>query len=211
VPLPRFEKLELDRRERLLATAAEEFAAHGFDGASLSRIAEAAGFSKPALYYYFADKADLYGAAISEAWRVFLPDQPLDLEALDAASYWPELKRLHEVTLEKCREKPWLVAASRLIYHPEDAGRAAPVLEELGRKAHALRTKVLRRGRALGVVRRDLPEDLVLAVLKEADQAADHWLLDHWEELTPAERETLSLKVFDIARAILSPAPEDGP
>jgi TetR/AcrR family transcriptional regulator len=47
-------------RERLLAAAAEEFAARGFAGASIDRIAAAAGLNKAMIYYHFASKADLY-------------------------------------------------------------------------------------------------------------------------------------------------------
>jgi AcrR family transcriptional regulator len=47
-------------RERLLAAAAAEFAARGFDGAKVDRIAARAGINKAMLYYHFEDKAALY-------------------------------------------------------------------------------------------------------------------------------------------------------
>jgi AcrR family transcriptional regulator len=47
-------------RERLLAAAAREFAARGFAGANVDRIAGAAGVNKAMLYYHFASKAALY-------------------------------------------------------------------------------------------------------------------------------------------------------
>lgn len=39
------------------------FAAHGFRGASMADIAEAAGVSRPALYQYFENHADVFRAA----------------------------------------------------------------------------------------------------------------------------------------------------
>jgi TetR/AcrR family transcriptional regulator len=47
-------------RGRLLAAAATEFAARGFDGATVDRIAAAARANKALVYYYFKSKAGLY-------------------------------------------------------------------------------------------------------------------------------------------------------
>ena len=47
-------------RDRLLAAAAAEFAARGFDGAKVDRIAARARVNKAMLYYHFAGKAALY-------------------------------------------------------------------------------------------------------------------------------------------------------
>jgi AcrR family transcriptional regulator len=47
-------------RARLLAAGAAEFAARGFAGANIDRIAAAAGLTKAMIYYHFRSKADLY-------------------------------------------------------------------------------------------------------------------------------------------------------
>jgi AcrR family transcriptional regulator len=49
-----------DSRLRLLEAAAKEFAALGFDGAKVDRIAARARLNKAMLYYHFANKAALY-------------------------------------------------------------------------------------------------------------------------------------------------------
>lgn len=46
--------------ERLLAAAAHEFAAHGYGGARMDRIAARARANKAMLYYHFGGKQDLY-------------------------------------------------------------------------------------------------------------------------------------------------------
>ena len=51
---------EAGTRERLLAAAAGEFAARGFAGASVDRIALNARVNKAMIYYHFASKAALY-------------------------------------------------------------------------------------------------------------------------------------------------------
>jgi TetR/AcrR family transcriptional regulator len=47
-------------RDRLLAAATAEFAARGFDGAKVDRIAARARINKAMLYYHFGSKAALY-------------------------------------------------------------------------------------------------------------------------------------------------------
>ena len=51
-------------RERLLDAAEAAFAAEGFGGASLDRIADAAGLTRGAIYSNYSDKADLFAAVL---------------------------------------------------------------------------------------------------------------------------------------------------
>ena len=53
-------------RTRLFDAAAEEFAARGYDGAKVDRIAERAGVNKAMIYYHFTDKAALYRAVVGD-------------------------------------------------------------------------------------------------------------------------------------------------
>jgi AcrR family transcriptional regulator len=56
-------------RERLLAAAAIEFAARGFDGTKVDRIATRARVNKAMLYYHFENKADLYRAILRDLFQ----------------------------------------------------------------------------------------------------------------------------------------------
>jgi len=53
-------------RERLFAAAAAEFAARGFAGANVDRIARAARVNKAMIYYHFGSKAALYQEILGE-------------------------------------------------------------------------------------------------------------------------------------------------
>lgn len=58
---------EIPSRERILAAARSEFAAHGFAGARVDRMAAAAGLNKERLYAYFGGKRGLFVAAVAAA------------------------------------------------------------------------------------------------------------------------------------------------
>ena len=61
--------LEAGSRERLFAAAAAEFAARGFAGANVDRIARAAGVNKAMIYYHFKSKAALYQEILGEMFH----------------------------------------------------------------------------------------------------------------------------------------------
>jgi TetR/AcrR family transcriptional regulator len=48
----------------VLRAASSVFASHGFDGASMSRIAEASSTAQPLLHYHFGSKEDLWKACV---------------------------------------------------------------------------------------------------------------------------------------------------
>jgi AcrR family transcriptional regulator len=205
VPLSRFEKLDAQKRRRLLQAAAQEFASEGFEKASLGRIAEGAGVSKPALYYYFEDKADLYVTVVGAAWEGLAPESQIDLARLGADEFWPALRRLVDANIERCRAEPWLVTVWKLAFHPPRESRAAGAVAELFTGARDFLRRLVRRGQELGVVRNDLPDDLLMAMLTSADHAADHWLVEHWDSLGHAEIERLTRLIFESIRGLLSP------
>jgi AcrR family transcriptional regulator len=51
------------RIDEILRASIPVFAARGYRRTSMANIADAAGVSRPALYQYFTDRADLFGAA----------------------------------------------------------------------------------------------------------------------------------------------------
>jgi TetR/AcrR family transcriptional regulator len=61
----------LDTRTKILEVAETEFAAEGFAGAHLQKIAEQVGVRKTALYYYFDSKSALYTAVLAAMLEEF--------------------------------------------------------------------------------------------------------------------------------------------
>jgi TetR/AcrR family transcriptional regulator len=75
-------------RERLLAAAAGEFAARGFDGAKVDRIARRARVNKAMVYYHFRNKLALYREVLRTLFHEVAerveaarqPDEPPDAQ-----------------------------------------------------------------------------------------------------------------------------------
>jgi len=62
---------EQQKREDIFLAAATLFANKGYAGTSVREIVEAAGVTKPTLYYYFKNKEDLYIKLMDEAMATF--------------------------------------------------------------------------------------------------------------------------------------------
>jgi TetR/AcrR family transcriptional regulator len=74
-------RIQRAKTEAILAAALDVFSTHGFRGATLDQIAEAAGISKPNLLYYFASKDAVHRILLERLLDTWLSP----LRAFDAA------------------------------------------------------------------------------------------------------------------------------
>ncbi|WP_407351780.1 TetR/AcrR family transcriptional regulator [Luteimonas sp. R10] len=205
MPRPRFLKLDETRREQVLETAGEEFAAHGYDQASLNRIIERLGLSKGQFYYYFDDKIDLFQAVMDWAWALGVPEEIGDFSHLQADTFWPTLERLSERSRALLRERPWYVGVWRPLYHPPADERAQRIAQEKIEQINAIRRTFMRHGQKIGCIRSDMPEDLLLAAIFGLRGALDRWFVDHWDELSAEQKDTLPRLMLDMFRRMFEP------
>ena len=64
-----FEDIRKSSRDKILSVALELFATNGFQGASVSKIAEKANISKGLMYNYFKSKEELLEAVVMEGFN----------------------------------------------------------------------------------------------------------------------------------------------
>lgn len=204
---PRFANLDVDTRFRILETAAEEFAARGFEGVSLNQLIDRLEMSKGSFYYYFDDKADLFTTVADLAWAIVLPVEQLDLEGFNAENYWTTLEALMQEARSRVRANPWLVGFTRLMYDPPEISGVRDAMAEKFNEARQWQAELVRRGQDFGTVRADLPVELLQALLVGADEAGDRWFVNNWDGLEEQEVERLFQEVFAIFRRMLEPPP----
>src|SRR5579859_567492 len=149
MPFPRFHKLPLKKRERLMEAAAQEFAAYGYDDASLNRILETVQMSKGAAYYYFEDKLDLFFTVIRYCIERVKLDLKLDLATLTAETFWPTFAELHRQPLLRSYEQPWLFSAVRAAEYLPPAALEREPLATFARQVRAWMMNLVKRGQEL--------------------------------------------------------------
>ena len=69
-----------DTRQRVLAAALEVFAERGYHAATIEEIAERAGMTKGAVYYWFRDKVDLASDLQADLWTTIADEAQRYLE-----------------------------------------------------------------------------------------------------------------------------------
>jgi TetR/AcrR family transcriptional regulator len=65
-------RIQQRNRRKILDAALEVFSAHGFGGATLDQIAEAAGLSKPNILYYFTGKEEIHLTLLNQLMETWL-------------------------------------------------------------------------------------------------------------------------------------------
>ena len=103
-PSPRT-RIQARNREVILAAALDVFAAQGFRGATLDRIARAAALSKPNLLYYFPTKEAIYQTLLEGLLRTWLdPLRAMDPGGDPLAEILTYLRRKLELSRDYPRE-----------------------------------------------------------------------------------------------------------
>jgi hypothetical protein len=78
-------------------------------------------------------------------------------------------------------------------------------MEALWASAEGLLIQLIERGRELGVIRDDLPDDLLQGLLVAVDVAHDRWLFAHWDSLSPADIDAAAERIAGVLRRLFEP------
>jgi AcrR family transcriptional regulator len=104
----------VSRREQILETAAELFAAKGFHGVSVGEIGRACGISGPALYKHFSSKDAVLAAMLVGISELLLEEGRVRVaragdarEALESLVAWHIDFALHHRTLIVVQDRDW--------------------------------------------------------------------------------------------------------
>jgi TetR/AcrR family transcriptional regulator len=162
-------RIQQEKREIILDAALEVFSAHGFRGATIDQIAEAAAMSKPNLLYYFRSKEDIHRTLLHRLLDMWLaPLRDMD-EAGDPIS---ELRSYIRSKIEMARDYP---RESRLFANEMLQG-APRILEILTGELKPLvdeKAKVLRGWMRQGKLAKVDPYHLIFALWATTQHYAD--------------------------------------
>ncbi|MEP7241352.1 MAG: TetR family transcriptional regulator C-terminal domain-containing protein [Devosia sp.] len=106
-PVPNKERpqtrIQREKQDVILNAALDVFSLHGYRGATIDQIAEAAGMSKPNLLYYFASKQEIHRRLLGDMLDLWLDP----LRELDAdGDPIPELRSYIRRKIEMARDFP---------------------------------------------------------------------------------------------------------
>jgi AcrR family transcriptional regulator len=142
-------------RQEILDVALSEFARNGYSGARVDEIAARTRTTKRMLYYYFTNKEQLYIAVLEQAYATARDaERQQDADHLDPVS---AIRTLAELTFdhhESHQDFIRLVAIENI--HRGEFIAKSPAIAELNSPAVDLIARILERGHAAGVFRRQV-------------------------------------------------------
>jgi AcrR family transcriptional regulator len=205
MPLPRFERLTEDRREAILKAAAVEFGAAGFEGASFNRIIERAGLSKGAMYYYFADKEDLYRTVVATSTERIVEAVGRPAPVTTAEGFWDECRAMYERLLRFLFDQHEAATLCFRLGRQSRAGNAHPAERESFEMVHELVDGLARFGQGLGAVRDDVPVELLVEMAFGVMEGMDVWLGDRWEGVDESDLDLFAAWWIDALERLALP------
>ncbi|MEV7632747.1 TetR/AcrR family transcriptional regulator [Microbacterium sp. NPDC089318] len=163
-------------RDALIEATVAEFAAAGYEGASLNRIIRAAGISKSSFYHAVASKSELFDAVVASLiadvrgrWQ---PPTPADF---GGEAFWPRVDEVLARLGALAGSDPAIGMLGRIFYLPATAAPDART-----RMLDGIRVwlgEVLQVGVASGGVRDDVPADGLAAAAFGMLRGLDEWAL----------------------------------
>jgi AcrR family transcriptional regulator len=205
MPLPRFERLPEDRREAILKAAAIEFGAAGFEGASFNHIIERAGLSKGAMYYYFADKEDLYRTVVATSTERIVEAVGRPAPVTTSEGFWDECRAMYERVLRFLFDPHEAATLCFRLGRQSRAGNAHPAERESFEMVHELVDGLARFGQGLGAVRDDVPVELLVEMAFGAMDGMDVWLGARWESVEESDLELFAAWWVDALKRLAMP------
>lgn len=160
--------MQQDKRQLILAAAADIFAAHGFHQATIEQIADAASVGKGTVYLYFKSKKGLFDALLLESFQRVLQRTK---EVLQTHSDPLErIRRLTQIHLQMLKRSHPLMQMIMREFSPEKLKDLRPELGQHMRELMSLYILILEEGIAAGCLRQHNPQVVAFAFLGAVNQ-----------------------------------------
>jgi AcrR family transcriptional regulator len=191
-------------RERLLDAAAVVFARKGIEAASLDEVAEAAGYTKGAIYSNFASKTDLIAALMDRRITRQAAAAEVDFEGVTLEQGLRALDERSRVEGEA--ERDWAILATEFFLHSMRDARAQALMAEQYERARSLTAAVLATKYAEAGVATPLPpRDLAIIIEAVGIGVTLQSLLD--PESVPVELAAKGIELILSTGRIIDGAP----
>src|SRR5262249_13166155 len=129
----------------------------------------------------------------------------MEPETLNAENFWENVLAVYRAPFLKGVNMPWAFGTLRAMISLTPGTSSHPLLQGYVDKLRAWMVKMLHRGQGLGVVRTDMPDDLLLGMLTGMDRGSDEWFIQNWDSLTKDDIARLIFNVSEIVRRAFSP------
>ncbi len=207
MPLPRFYRLKPQRQAQILDAAADEFGDHGYAGASLNRIIEAASLSKGAMYYYFDGKADLWDTLLAGVIDELGPLDTAFRDVVDPAGFWRAFEALFARAYALHEHSPRMAKMMRASLSSTLNEAMVAATSKGGEGMREGFAKIFELGRRVGAVRGDLDIEQLVELTFAINSVTDRWVAAATLGRNATATETLIATAIDVNVRVLCAEP----
>jgi AcrR family transcriptional regulator len=161
MPKKTFNRLDEDKKERIMRAAIQEFQDCGFERAKIDVIAQSAGVAKGSIYQYFDDKKELFLYSVTWGMEYFMKviDRQTPLKDMDVYDYFLSGSRER---FELLKREPLLVSFSMDIFTGKFGSLAQEATSELYRVGEEYELGLIKNGKRKKTVRDDMDDKTLL-------------------------------------------------
>ena len=201
MPLSRYESIDESLKTRILDVSKQEFATHGYEGASYNKIIQKIGISKGSMYYYFENKEDLFITCFLDAFAHATGSfgyASFSFED-DEEAYWDSIKMISSKQWNDVLQHPLLMSLMRQLV---SLGTDHPIFRKLNSLCEGLSEygdlmSILEHGVQIGAIRDDVP----LNVLIRMNTEYEVWLMQELQE-ERLDRKQVVDKFFEMFKQL---------
>ncbi len=200
----RFEALPRERQDEILRLAAEEFAAHGFQGTSYNQLLERLQLGKSSAYYYFDDKRDLFLTVIERSYAAYYDAMDALERPQSAEQFWQFVEACSLAGFEVMLRDPTVAALMQCMEREQGLLGELDSERVMQGQARYYRDMLLE-GQRLGAVRCDLPLPLLAESARGLASSFDRWFVLEWHKPEFVGLEAAAKMFTELARRLCAP------
>lgn len=203
MPKRTFNRLDDDKKERVMRAAIEEFQTHGFENAKIEAIAQNAEVAKGSIYQYFDDKKELFLYSVTWALEYFMKiiDRQTPLHDMDVYDYFLSGSRER---FELLKREPLLVAFSMDVASGKYGSLAKEANSELNRIGKEYELRLIANGKKRGTIRDDLDDKILLLFFQGVTEKFTAEIMEKAKELNYEPTEEQYCEMESLMKKMVS-------
>lgn len=168
MPNQRFSKLDTKKQEAIYKIALMEFAKHGYNGASLTRIMKEVQMSKGSLYYYFENKEDLFLSLYQrERAKGLMHFKELFEKNKKKDEFWEMFGRILRKQFQWASKTPEVIAMRRCMAELSYATLEVETVRAIKADSIKYFQLFIESGQERNAIRRDIPLELLAYLMDQ--------------------------------------------
>lgn len=158
----KFRKIDIEKRNRIINSAFEEFAKHGFDKASTNTIVKKAGISKGILFHYFGTKQALYNDL--SFYAVELIDKFINSKLeWNQRDFFKRVEEIRELKIAVMEKYPYIYDFLKIVFKGKTQDE---ILTAVGKKTFEINGKLFTHNIDFSMFREDIDIAVFLKIFK---------------------------------------------